>query len=315
MNNHLIRKLNVLPREVSDFTAQVFRVCNDSVSRQLSIFPNTHEEALDQLLISEFAKMQGPLKLSSDWVIRIDAHYIGGGRHFRNSEIADLGLMLMFRRNGKLLRSKLVFLQSKKLFGSTVKHRDYDPFYRQGMGRLLLTEEEHNDLVKRRNIRLTTKSRYRALKAKDIQTQNMRDFAARYGIDLFYLFYNPYVIPWSIPTPVTTLPEPVQNVVGCRIVPTKNVSDSLARKNAGYNPSYADLEEAFSGENLDVEATAGWRLEDFASKLFLACKVGFVDDSHNFEAMVGMFQQKQFPIAAAVSMTFDVPSNVDLLEG
>lgn len=315
MNNHLVRKLNGLPPEVSDFMAQLFRACNDSVSRQLSIFPNTHEEALDQLLISEFAKMQGPIKLSSDWVIRIDAHYIGGGRHFRNSEIADIGLMLMFRRNGKLLRSKLVFLQSKKLYGSTVVHREYDPYYRQGMGRLLLTEEEHIDLVKRRNIRLTTKSRYRALKTKDTQTQNMRDFATRYRIDLFYLLYNPYVLPWLIATPVSTLPEPVQNVVGCRIIPAKNVTDCLAKKKAGYNPSYNDLEAAFSGRNLDVEATAGWRLEDFASKLFLACHVGFIDDSPNFEAMVGMFQQKQFPIAAAVSMTFDVPSNANLLEG
>jgi hypothetical protein len=262
-----------LPSGVNDFVRKLFSVCNESVARQVSIFPFTHEEALDQLLISEFAKMQGPIELDSKWVIQIDAHYIGGGRHFRTWEVADIGLMVVFRNNGVIIRSKLVFLQSKKLFASAVKYRPIDPYFRQGMGRLLQTDVEHADLIKKRNLKFSTKSKYQALKAKADQADVMHSFAQRYGVELFYLLYNPYVLPWNIESPVRSLPIAVHNSVGCRVVPAKTLADGLATKQKGYAPSYQDVEGMFSGRQIALQANAGWRLEDFACDLFLACKV------------------------------------------
>ena len=79
--------------------------------------------------------------------MRFDAHYIGGGRHYRAFEIADLRLMVIFRKKGKIVRSKLAFLQSKKLYANTLKYKGSDSYYRQGMGRLLVTDEEHAEIV------------------------------------------------------------------------------------------------------------------------------------------------------------------------
>lgn len=249
--------------------------------------------------------MQGPIELDSKWIIQIDAHYIGGGRHYRTWEVADIGLMVVFRNNGVIIRSKLVFLQSKKLFASAVKYRPVDPYFRLGMGRLLQTDAEHADLIKKRNLKFSGKSRYQALKAKADQADAMHSFAQRYGVELFYLLYNPYVLPWNIESPVRNLPIAVQNSVGCRVVPAKFVADGLATKQKGYAPSYLDVGGMFSGEQMELQADAGWRLEDFVCDLFLMCKVGLVDDSKNFETMIALLNQKSSPISAAISVTFD----------
>src|SRR5260221_5087257 len=73
----------ILPDDVKAFLLQLFSECNRRISFQLSTFPNAHEEALDLLFISHFAHMQGAIKFGSNWTLRIDAHYIGGGRHIR----------------------------------------------------------------------------------------------------------------------------------------------------------------------------------------------------------------------------------------
>jgi hypothetical protein len=70
--------------------------------------------------ISSFVRSQGPVRLASNWIVRIDAHIIGGGRHFGTWEVADIGLMMVFRHKGKVIKSKLVLLQSKKLYASSL---------------------------------------------------------------------------------------------------------------------------------------------------------------------------------------------------
>src|SRR6266545_7655253 len=152
-----------LPAQVIEFLAGVIAECNRRISFQLSTFPNAHEEALDLMFISHFASMQGAIKFGSHWTVRIDAHFIGGGRHYQTWEVADLGLMAIFRRGGKIERSKLTFLQSKKLYASPLKVQEFDPYHRRGMGRLLVTEDEHRDLVEPKLLKYTEASRYKAL--------------------------------------------------------------------------------------------------------------------------------------------------------
>ena len=98
---------------------------------------------------------------------------------------------------------------------------------------------------------------------------------------------------------------PFTHEEGCRVVPAKTVADGLLTKQKGYAPSYQDVEGMFSGRQIALQANAGWRLEDFACDLFLACKVGLVDDSRNFETMIALLNQKSSPISAAISVTFD----------
>ncbi len=103
----------VLPDDVKGFLLQLFSDSNRRISFQLSTFPNAHEEALDLLFISHIAHMQGAIKFGSNWTLRIDAHYIGGGSHCRTWEVADIWLMVVFRKNGKIIRSKLKFSSIK----------------------------------------------------------------------------------------------------------------------------------------------------------------------------------------------------------
>jgi hypothetical protein len=278
--------------------------CNRRISFQLATFPNAHEEALDLMFISHFVSMQGAIRFGSHWTVRIDAHYIGGGRHYRTWEVADIGLMAIFRRAGKIQRSKLTFLQSKKLYASPLKLQEFDPYHRMGMGRLLVTEEEHRELVQSKLLKYTETSRYRALQLGSEQQTAMHEFSTRYGIGIHYLLYNPSVIPWQIKTPVEQVPSIPENNVGCRVIP-KRLVDNMASKEARHSPSYADIGRAFAKEFAGSSDTAGWRIEGFICDHFITGAEGLVDDSPNFQTMIGLLNQKSSPISSALSITFD----------
>jgi hypothetical protein len=211
----------------------------------------------------------------------------------------------MFRKNGKIIRSKLTFLQSKKLYASPLKFRAYDPYHRAGMGRLLVTEDEHRELVEPKVLKYSESSRYRALQLKDEQHEAMSAFSRRYKIPLHYLLYNPSLIPWEIKSPVEGLPKISENRVGARVIP-KALVDELARtKGTNYSPSYKDIKQRFQRAFPGKESDGGWRMEHFICDSFIGGNVGLVDDSPNFEVMVNIMSQKSSPISAALSITFD----------
>jgi hypothetical protein len=295
-----------LPEDVRQFLVSLFSECNNRISFQLSAFPNAHEEALDLLFISHFAHMQGAITFGSQWTLRIDAHYIGGGRHYRTWEVADLGLMVVFRQNGKIVRSKLAFFQSKKLYASNVQFKNYDPYFREGMGRLLVTDEEHDEFVKPRLLRYSETSRYKALQLGDEQHEAISAFSRRFEVPIQYLLYNPALIPWEIRTPVEGLPKISENKVGARII-SKELLDGMARKKAsGYAPSYKDVRDTFRRVSVHDESEAGWRMEDFICDSLIDGNVCLIDDSPNFQQIVGILTQKSSPVSSALSITFDV---------
>ncbi|MBD1862354.1 MULTISPECIES: hypothetical protein [Trichocoleus] len=294
-----------LPNDVKNFLKQLFLECNRKISFQLSMFPNAHEESLDLLFISHFAHMQGAIKFDSNWTLRIDAHFIGGGRHFRTWEVADIGLMVMFRKNGRITRSKLAFLQSKKLYASPLKYKPQDPHFRAGLGRLLVTEEEHCELVKTMLLKYSEKSKYKALKLKSEQEGAMSMFSSRHNITLHYLLYNPSLIPWEIKTPVEGVPTIDENKVGCRVISKPFLDTSFQDKQVNYAPSYKDIRDAFKKDFSDQESVAGWKMENFICDLFINGKEGLVDDSPNFQTMLRIMSQKTSPISSALSITFD----------
>ncbi len=279
--------------------------CNRRISFQLSTFPNAHEEALDLIFISHFASMQGAIRFGSHWTVRIDAHYIGGGRHYQTWEVADIGLMAIFRRGGKIERSKLTFLQSKKLYASPLKLQEFDPYHRMGMGRLLVTEEEHSEVVQPKLLKYSESSRYKAMQLGSEQQNAMHEFSTRYGIGIHYLLYNPCVLPWQIKTPVEQLPSIAENTVGARIVPKQLVDNMLGSNKSGYSPSYADIGKEFAKAFTESPDTGGWRMEGFVCDHFITGTVGLVDDSPNFQTMTRLLSQKTSPISSALSITFD----------
>jgi len=285
--------------------------CNNKVALDLSTFPNTHEESLDLTFISHFASRQGPIKFGSNWTVRFDAHYIGGGRHYRNWEVADLGLMVIFRKRGKIVRSKLAFLQSKKLYANTVKYKPVDPYYRMGMGRLLVTEEEHLELVAPKLLKYNENSKYKAFKKDSEQQRAMSSFSKEFDVKMYYLLYNPCEIPWSVKMPVESFPTAGANKVGCRVIPKTFLDKALLEYKKSHVPSYGDIKYLLEGEFAKDEHDAGWRLEYFINDLFTGCKEGLIDDSPNFESMLSLLRQKSAPISSALSITFDMDAIQD----
>jgi len=293
-----------LPVQVVEFLKSLIADCNRRISLQLATFPNAHEEALDLAFIAHFASMQGAIKFGSHWTVRIDAHYIGSGRHYRNWEVADLGIMAIFRRGGRIEKSKLMFLQSKKLSASPLKVQEYDPFHRRGMGRLLLTEDEHASIVKPKLLKYTESSMYKALQLGSQQQEAMRSFSKLFGIGIHYLLYNPFVLPWQIQTPVEQTPSIPENKVGMRVI-HKALVDGMMGKEKGYSPSYTDISKTFAKQFTNSSHTAGWRIENFICDNFLTGNEGLVDESPDFRTMIGLLNQKTSPISSALSVTFD----------
>jgi hypothetical protein len=295
-----------LPSDVKKFMHAHISECNNKIAYDLSAFPNSHEESLDLTFISHFATKQGPIAFGSGWTLRFDAHYIGGGRHFRNWEVADLGLMVIFRKGGKIVRSKLAFLQSKKLYATTIKYQPVDPYYRMGMGRLLVTDEEHQELVETRTLKYSDASKYKAFKKDNEQQQAMSSFSDRFNVKMYYLFYNPLDIPWSIDVPVAKMPSPIPNKVGCRVVPKGFLDSALRDYDRNHMPSYGEIKYLLEGDFAKQNMDAGWRLEYFINDLFTGCKEGLIDDSPNFQVMISLLNQKSAPISSALSITFDL---------
>lgn len=107
-----------LPDDVVDWVRHVFRECNEQTSALMTRIPNVHEGSLDHAFIYQFSRFSAPHRVPSDWLVTIENHFLGGRRHFGGWEIADIGLLVFFRKAGKVLRSKVGLLQSKRLYSN-----------------------------------------------------------------------------------------------------------------------------------------------------------------------------------------------------
>jgi hypothetical protein len=89
-----------LPSEVHDYVRYVFEGANRRVAEKMTRIPTTHETSLDLTLIesiSQFAVLQ---RVTANWTVRLDTHYLGGGRHFGQWEIADIGFIVVMEGPG-----------------------------------------------------------------------------------------------------------------------------------------------------------------------------------------------------------------------
>jgi len=296
-----------IPEDVSVYVKKHFSGCNNQVARDLSLFPAIHEESLDMNFISYFSRHQVPVTLPSKWVVRIDAHFIGGGRHFGTWEVADIGLMMIFRRNGKVIRSKIALLQSKKLYANPLKYREESQYVRSfGLGRLLVPEETHRELIRKRLLAFKETSKYKAFKKGSEQQKAMGHFEGRWDTEMYYLFYNPKNIPHSVKMPMESVPKLGKNKVGCRVIPKSALDSALSGRDDGFVPSYKFIKESLPSQYAGNKACAGWRLEYFVTDLMLECKEGLIDDSPNYESLLILMNQKNFPMSCSMSITFDI---------
>lgn len=297
-----------IPNDIRIYLNQVFKDCNDRVTNKLTTNPNTWETSLDMTLIETLTNYSSTVKLASKWLVRIDTHYLGGLRQWNNWEIADIGILLFFRKGGKTFKSKVALLQSKRLYPNELElQEDNVDNYVIGFGRLFPDDEIFNKILRPRSFSFNETSKYKAFKLKDEQCEAIQNYEKKSGIPVHYLLYNTNYIPHEVSTPYLSSIKHNINEIGCRIIPSDKIYGQLSKENKGYAPSYGDLKFLLDAPfNVDEHA-AGWRLEYFISELFINCGQGYIIKDKNDFNLENLFYRRSGPIAAAFSITFDIP--------
>jgi hypothetical protein len=301
-----------LPQDVVLLIHSIFEDCNLRVSRKLTNIPNLHETSLDLSFIEHFTHYCRPVKTSSDWMVRIDCHFIGGGRHYREKwEIADFGILVFFRHRGKVLRSKVALFQSKRLFPKE------DPNNQIGeVGKILgfnyiFIDDTYWSLISRpRTFTFSDRSLYRELAIGDEQYEAIEDYEKQYRIPVHYMLYNPNQIPSSSSVPVTTPPDETSPCdVGCRIVPSRVMRQMVSQRSVECPPSYAEVSTRLPDPFSRSGTVGGWRLEKYVTEMLIACKDGLIDETSDYRQLRAIFSEKTRPISAAIAITIDMPAS------
>src|SRR3954468_15869758 len=105
-----------IPPDIINWIRTVFAGVNRRVSEKLTRVPTSHETSLDITLIEELSRYVAPFRFLSNWIVQLETHYLGGGRYWGRWEIADIGVLVIFRRGGITQQTKIALLQSKRLY-------------------------------------------------------------------------------------------------------------------------------------------------------------------------------------------------------
>jgi hypothetical protein len=300
-----------LPADVISWIRDVFAEVNRRATTKLSRNANVWETSLDMTVIDQLSQFTAPFRFPSEWIVRLDTHYLGGGGYWGRWEIADLGVLVVFRRRGQILATKIALMQSKRLYPSEIEGEleDLPVDYQIGFGRLLESDGEYRSLIKDRAFHFTPQSQYRALEYQEEQYQAILKYSEDTGIPVYYLLYNPCILPLKVILPATSQSEAENNSqnLGCRVIAaaamdTKLRSLSLKK---GKSPSFAQI----AGEDLRRLDGNFWRLETFVADLVLGCKEGHLAGTIPTQdaALYRVFNRRSGPISAAISVTIDAP--------
>lgn len=166
-----------IPNDVVDWVRDTFRLCNIRVSEKLTNNPNLPEESLDLTWIEHFSQFASPVTLSSAWTVKIETHYLGGLRHYQRWEIADIGVLLFIRRGGKIDKSKVALLQSKRLYPTSNRVREeHRTDYETGFARLADPEDLLSSIAIEAEFEFNGECQYGALIANSDQVRAIRAY-------------------------------------------------------------------------------------------------------------------------------------------
>lgn len=296
------------PVEIRSWLLNVFASANTAAAGNLSRVPNAHEPTIDTTLISALNQYAVPFRFPSDWVIRIDTHYLGSSRYWGRWEIADIGLLAMFRKGGKLLRTKVALLQSKKLYPDEVVTKDVPNYV--GFGALYEPDNKYIESLMPRTFSFNENSKYKALEIGDEQYQQIENYENLSSIPVYYSLQNPLIVPSQIvlPTLVGSKIE-TDSQTGIRVIPADTFRRQIAPMVDGKTPSFSDLLKLKEGDFAREENRGGWRLEHFVVDLFLGCKEGYRIDDRRDTTLLNLFGGRTAPITAAVAVNIDAPAN------
>jgi hypothetical protein len=285
-----------LPLDVIEYIRGVFAICNHRTSAKLTRMPTTHETSLDLTFIEALSQFCAPRRTDSDWIVRLDAHYLGGGRHFGEWEIADIGFIVVFRRSGVVQRRKVALLQSKRLYPQEQgPEEDTATDYMIGFARLMQGDDDLA-AMKDRTFSFSENCRYKAFRVRDGQYKRMEGYEHRHSIPVHYLLYHPLTLPWSQVIPVQGNAPLPESSLGAQVKRARDVRAALTHVADNSSPAFSDLRVA-----------AGWTLENFDADQLVQCHEGFVAQGPQDPGLFHIFNRRSGPIAAAISVTIDEP--------
>jgi len=164
--------------------------------------PSTHEASLDLAFVSRAADFAGPIVFPSEWIVRIDTHFLGGRRHFFNWEIADIGILIVFRQGGKVVKSKIALLQSKRLYPMEEEYEEDERVdYEIGFARLFHGDEHFGSITAPRVFSFGSESKYQALRVGDKQYVAVEGYEKEHSIPVYYMLYHPGYLPYKTEIP------------------------------------------------------------------------------------------------------------------
>jgi hypothetical protein len=306
-----------IPADVRRWLNGVFAGCNERAATTMTQVPTIHEVPLDMTFIQHFVGVRSPRRFPSGWTVEIGTHYLGGGRHYgewgdwpRRWEIADIGILVVFRQEGKVLRSKVALLQSKRLYPNEQELDEDTPFdYAVGFRRLFYSDDDWAAVTDPRRFTFTEHTRYRALMTAVPQYNAIASYEDQLNIPIYYLLYNPRQIPSTAVVPVTEEQSTIGRCdVGCRVLPARQLRDVLATQPDGHSPAYGELRTSLGVPFLADIHPGGWRLEHFVTDLLLECETGYVAGSRSDGGLNYIFNRRTGPIAAALAITLDAPA-------
>jgi hypothetical protein len=295
--------MQTIPPDVTDWIRTVFRECNERITEKLSNNPNLPEESLDLTWIEHLSQYASPVTLSSAWTIKIETHYLGGLRHFYRWEIADIGVLLFFRRAGVLERSKVALLQSKRLYPSNNTVQEEDRIdYEIGFARIADPESLQQSVAVQAEFEFNEKCLYGALAANSDQVKAITDYQKKNKTPVYYQFYNPWRIPFAQRIPLSQFKRPSGKLaLGTRIIPAREVHGLLATYVDGQKPTLAQVKALCPNDPF------GWPLEHFVADLLLGCVEGTIFKDISEERIQNLFYRRTGPIAAAIAISVEAP--------
>jgi hypothetical protein len=295
--------MDQIPADVTEWIRKVFRDCNERITEKLSNNPNIPEESLDQTWIEQVSQYSSPITLTSSWTVKLDTHYLGGLRHFGGWEVADIGILVFFRRAGIVTRSKVALLQSKRLYPSnnTVQEDDIVD-YQIGFARLADPESLQQSVAVQAEFYFDEQCRYGALMSKSPQAKAIAEYQSENKIPIYYQFYNPWTVPFTQRIPLSRFIRPSGELgVGTRIIPAKDIHLVLDPLNAGQKPRLEQVKSLCPGHSF------GWPLEFFVADLLLQCKEGEKFKDISERRIQNLFYRRSGPISAAIAISIEAP--------
>ena len=302
-----------IPEEVSTWISRVFAQCNRRVATKMSAAPTVHESWLDFTFIECISQYAAPVRFADDWTVRLDTHFVGSGHHWRSWEVADIGILVLYRQRGRVVRAKVGLLQSKRLYPVEQAHAADDIMVSRynGFGDLWQSEDVFLQVTAARTFTFKDTCRYKALTLGDEQCLAIRQYEEKYSIPVFYLMYHPLRVPWTAQLPIISDIElQDENEVGCNVVPSSTLYSALGQHGMGYTPSFGDVRTVGStGETGHVSLP--WRLEHFVVNELLGCHEGYVAERHDDPGVQAVFFGRTSPISAAIGINIEVPPEFD----